>query len=275
MDKIIIDSLEIFATHGVLDAEKTLGQKFIVSEELFLSLREAGNSDNLNKTVNYARVCENITKIMQRDTYDLIETCAEKIASYILHKYASVSAITVTVEKPHEPDSQSVRNLAVQITRGWNKVYLGLGANIGDAKLTLDSAIEKIDENNDMRIIRKSSYYKTRHISDIPQEDYLNAVVEIETIFTPHELIRCLMQIESELGRERSVRFAPRTIDIDVLTYNSLITDDTEIILPHPRMHERLFVLVPFCELNPYYVHPLLNQRMIDLKLNLEKTQTL
>ena len=274
MDQIRIDGLEIFANHGVLEAEKALGQKFIISAELYLDLRGAGVADDLDQTVNYAEVCMGITKVVKAETHDLIETCAEAIAAYILHTYAPVQGVTVRVEKPWAPTGQSVRNLSVQIQRKRSKVYLGLGANMGDPKAALDAAIQQLSCET-LRVIRCSSYYQTKAISDIPQNDYLNCVVEGETTLTPQELMAHLLQIESALGRERTVRWGPRTIDIDVLTYDDMVSDDKEIVLPHPRMHERLFVLVPFCELNPYFVHPLFNQRVVDLKLRLEGEQRL
>jgi len=271
MDKIYINGLEIFANHGVLEAEKVLGQKFIVSAELGLDLRVAGRFDDLGESVNYAEVCDGITKRMKEEPVGLIETCAEKIASYILRKFRRVKSVRVAVEKPWAPIGHSLRTVSVEIFRKRAKVYLGLGSNMGDTKQYLDTALEKIN-NADIRVTACSSYHKTKPVSDIPQDDYLNCVAEAETILTPQELIKFLLQVEFELGRVRNERWGPRTIDIDVLTYDNLITDDKDIILPHPRMHERLFVLIPFCELNPYYVHPLLNQRVVDIQSKLDKS---
>jgi len=274
MDKIRIDGLEIFANHGVLEAEKVLGQKFIVSAELDLDLRRAGRTDDLTQTVNYAEISAGITKVVTEKTSDLIETVAEDIAAFILHKHPRVRGVTVVVEKPWAPIGQGVRNLSVQIKRKWSKIYLGLGANMAEPQKALDAAIKQM-ESEALRVRRCSSYYKTKPISDIPQSDYINCVVEAETTYPPCELIAHLLAVEKSLGREREVRWGPRTIDIDVLTYDDMISSEPEIILPHPRMHERLFVLVPFCELDPYAVHPLLKQRIIELKTTLEKKQTL
>jgi len=274
MDKIRIDGLELFANHGVLEAEKQLEQKFIVSADLYLDLRGAGTTDDLAQTVDYAEVCAGILKTATEERVQLIETCAEKIAFYILHTYPLVRSVSVTVEKPWAPIGQSVRTLSVQIERKWSRIYLGLGANMGDPKTALDSAIERMGCET-LRVRRCSSYYETKPISDIPQDDYLNCVLEAETTLTPRELMAHLLQIESSLGRERFERWGPRTIDIDVLSYDDVVSDDKDIILPHPRMEERLFVLVPFCELNPYFVHPLLNKRVVDLKIELAKRQTL
>ena len=274
MDKIRIDGLEIFANHGCLDAEKQLGQKFIISADIYLDSRAAGCSDDLHKTVNYAEVCAGITQLLTEQTYQLIETCAEKAASYILHNYPPARSVSVNIEKPWAPIGQSVRTVSVQVSRRWSKVYLGLGSNLGDTKALLDGAINMLG-CDEVKVLRQSSYYKTQPVSEIPQDSYLNSVLEAETTLSARELMAHLLHIESLLGRERTVRHGPRTIDIDILTYDDVVSDEEEVLLPHPRMHERLFVLVPFCELNPYFVHPLLNQRIIDLKSQLEKTQTL
>jgi len=274
MDKIHIDKLELFANHGVLEAERALGQKFLVSATLTLNLRQAGLSDDLSKTVNYAEVCAKIRDLMTGEPHQLIETCAETIAAEILHSFPLVREVTVRIDKPWAPIGQSVGNLSVEISRKWSKVYLGLGANMGDPKESLDKAVQQLP-NTGFRVLRCSSYYTTKPISDIPQDDYLNCVLEAETTLPPQELMTSLLQIEASLGRERNVHWGPRTIDIDVLTYDDLITDDPHITLPHPRMHERLFVLVPFCELNPNYVHPLLRRRVSDLNAELQQTQTL
>jgi len=274
MDKIHIDGLEIFAHHGVLDAENQLGQKFLVSASLTLDLRQAGKADDLSQTVNYAQVCDKIRDCMTTKTHQLIETCTEGIASEILHTFPLVREITITIEKPWAPIGQSVRNLSVEIARKWSKVYLGLGANMGDLKNALDQAIAALPSEG-LRILRCSSYYTTKPISDIPQDDYLNCALEAETTLSPRELMTHLLEIEASLGRERTVHWGPRTIDIDLLTYDNIVTDDPHVTLPHPRMHERLFVLVPLCELNPNIIHPLLRRRVSELKAALEQTQTL
>jgi len=274
MDKIHIDGLELFAHHGVLEAETQLGQKFLVSATLKLDLRQAGKTDDLSKTVNYAEVCETIRHLMTTETHQLIETCAERIASEILHTFPFVREITVTIEKPWAPIGQSVRNLSVEISRKWSKVYLSLGANMGDPKAALDQAIAALP-CADLRVLKCSSYYTTNPISDIPQDDYQNCALEAETTLSPGELMTYLLEVEASLGRERTLHWGPRTIDIDLLLYDNLVTDDPHVTLPHPRMHERLFVLVPLCELNPNLIHPLLCHRVSDLKVELEQTQTL
>ncbi|MCL1995176.1 MAG: 2-amino-4-hydroxy-6-hydroxymethyldihydropteridine diphosphokinase [Defluviitaleaceae bacterium] len=270
MDKIIIKNLEVFANHGVLEAEKDLGQKFIVNCELNTSLREAGKSDDIYKTINYAKVCRDIAQIMQDNTYNLIESCAEMIANHILANYA-VNSLTVTIEKPWAPIGMR-GSVFVEIYRAWHRVYLGLGSNIGDTTANLDNAIKEM-ECPTLKIIRKSTYHNTEPVSSIPQDDYLNCVVEITTTFTPRELMEHLLDTEKKLGRIRdnAQHWGPRVIDIDILTYDDIISDDPTVILPHPLMHRRLFVLAPFCELNPHYLHPVLRERIQELKDKLEE----
>ncbi|MCL2588851.1 MAG: 2-amino-4-hydroxy-6-hydroxymethyldihydropteridine diphosphokinase [Oscillospiraceae bacterium] len=274
MDKIRIDGLELFAHHGVFAEEKAQGQIFIVSAELSLDLRAAGNTDDLTQTVNYAEVCGGIEQVFTSKPYDLIEACAERVAAFILRTYPRIQKVRVTVEKPQAPVAQTVQSLAVEITRARHRVYLGLGANMGDPKAALDAAIAQIPCDG-LQVLQCSTYYKTKPISNIPQDDYLNCVLEIETTLPPRELMTHLLQVEANLGRERLERWGPRTIDIDVLTYDDMVSDDPLVTLPHPRMHERLFVLVPLCELNPNFVHPLRRRRVSELKAELEKEQTL
>lgn len=268
MDKIIIKGLEVFAKHGVLPSEKELEQRFVINCELNLDLRNAGESDDLSQTVNYAEVCQSITKIMRTATYNLIESCAQKVSNHILYNY-NVNSVKVTIEKPWAPIGMS-GNVSVEIVRAWHRVYLGLGSNMGDTTANLNNAIKEM-ECSALQVIRCSGYHKTKPVSDIPQDDYLNCVAEVRSTFTTGQLIDHLMAVEARLGRERSQPWGPRTIDIDILTYDDIVSDRANAVIPHPHMHNRLFVLVPFCELNPYYVHPLLGKRVYELKAELEK----
>lgn len=265
MDSIYIDGLEIFAHHGVLESEKAAGQTFFVSATLWLDLQQAGVTDDLDQTVNYAEVCDGIVKVFTAQSYGLIETCAQRVAAFILHTYPKVRSVSVTVEKPQAPVGQTVRNISVQIQRAWSRVYLGLGANLGEPKTALDTAIRQMGCDA-LRVTQCSPYYETKPVSDIPQDDYLNCVVEAQTTLSPRELMAHLLAVEADLGRERTERWGPRTMDIDVLLYGDMVSDDPDIILPHPRMHQRLFVLEPLCDLNPRAVHPLLGRRMGELR---------
>ena len=267
MDRITITRLEVVSNHGVLDAEKILGQKFYVSLELALDLQKAGQTDNIDKTINYAEVCDLVVWLMQGKTHNLIETCAEKIAANLLKAYANINEVTVKIEKPHAPIKHSFGNVAVLITRTRETVYIGLGSNMGDKEANLNKAISAMSNLPDLTVIKSSTFHETKPVSDIPQSDYLNAVVMATTTYSPDCLMETLLQLEIDLGRERpGTPLGPRVIDLDLLFYGDKRTDSAFVTLPHPRLHERLFVLEPFCEVNPLFVHPIKGKRIYELR---------
>ena len=130
--------------------------------------------------------------------------------------------------------------------------WLGLGANLQQPLAQLNEAIQHIKKTTGVEVLQVSSIYKTPPWGDEDQPDFLNAVVHIETSLTAIELLRQMQNIENDMGRVRKDRrWGPRLIDIDVLLYAEQTIDSRELSLPHPRMHERAFVLLPLCELEP------------------------
>lgn len=127
--------------------------------------------------------------------------------------------------------------------------YLGLGSNLGDRLANLQSAVELLAAQPGVKVVRSSRVYETDPVGGPPQTDYLNAVVEVETGLSPRELLDACMEVERLLGRIRNERWGPRIIDVDVLTYGEEEIDEPGLMVPHPRMHERGFVLVPLTEL--------------------------
>jgi 2-amino-4-hydroxy-6-hydroxymethyldihydropteridine diphosphokinase len=128
---------------------------------------------------------------------------------------------------------------------------LGLGANLGDPEAALRGAVAAIDALPDTAVIAASHVYRTSPVGGPEQPDYCNAVVRIHTELAPAELLSAVLNIEQVWQRTREVRWGPRTLDIDVLTYGTVRQDDPVLTLPHPRAHERGFVLVPWLEIDP------------------------
>lgn len=275
MDKIFIKDFEIFAKHGVLKEEKSLGQKFVLSLELTLDLRAAGLRDDLEKTVNYAQLCYDVEKEFTKQSYDLIETAAEKTAEFILLSYPQIQNVRVTLKKPWAPIGRPLKYAAVEIQRGYHKVYIALGSNLGDKNENLNSALKLIDENKLCTVTRVSSFYETKPVGYTEQDNFLNAAAEIKTLMTPLEFMDFLLSIENQLKRERKIHWGPRTIDLDILLYDELISEDEHAVIPHPRMEKRLFVITPLCDIAPYKLHPILKKRFIDIKNELEATEEL
>jgi 2-amino-4-hydroxy-6-hydroxymethyldihydropteridine diphosphokinase len=135
------------------------------------------------------------------------------------------------------------------------RAWIGLGANLGDPRATLDAAFERLAALPAATLLRRSSLYRTAPI-DSGGPDYLNAVAEIATTLAPHELLALLQGIEREHGRERPYRNAPRTLDLDLLLFDDQVLTAPDLALPHPRLHERAFVLAPLAELTPDLVVP-------------------
>lgn len=135
------------------------------------------------------------------------------------------------------------------------KAYLGLGGNLGDAKQTLKDAMVCLAKNPQIQITAQSCYYQSAPV-DAPGDDYINSVVAIQTELSPLALLRLCQSVETEFGRERPFENAPRTLDIDILLYDDLEENHADLVIPHPRMTERRFVLVPLLEINQEATHP-------------------
>ena len=135
------------------------------------------------------------------------------------------------------------------------RIYLSLGSNVGDREGNLRRAVERLAAR-DVRVLRTSRIYETEPVDYRDQAWFLNQVVEAETALFPMQLLTLIGRVERELGRVRTVRNGPRTIDIDILFYAAAIVNTARLEIPHPRMAERLFVLAPLAELAPDLRHP-------------------
>jgi len=132
------------------------------------------------------------------------------------------------------------------------KAWLGLGANLHQPEKQLDAALGRLEQTADISVLRVSHYYRTPPWGNEQQDDFINAVAQVETSLEPLPLLRCLQSIESEMGRTRDTgRWGPRVIDIDLLLIDGHSIQSAELEIPHPRMHERAFVLLPLYELDP------------------------
>ena len=129
--------------------------------------------------------------------------------------------------------------------------YLGLGSNLGDRRGRLVEALRGLAATTAISVVRGSSVYESKPVGLLEQPDFLNMVVEVKTAHTPLALLAACLAIEAQLGRERRERWGPRTIDLDVLAYEKLSWSDDRLVLPHPRMQERGFVLTPLAEIAP------------------------
>lgn len=132
-----------------------------------------------------------------------------------------------------------------------NRAYVALGANLGDARETVTAALAALADIDATRVVARSSLYQTAPVGLRHQPDFINAVAALDTDLSPTRLLEALFALEARFGRSRSIPNAPRTLDLDLLLYGQARSDAAALTLPHPRLHERAFVLVPLAEIAP------------------------
>lgn len=265
MDQITISNLEVFCYHGVLKEENTLGQKFLVSLILYTDLSVAARDDDLTKSVNYSEVCHFIKKEMESKNYKLIETLAEKLARKILVQFPLVEKIKLEVKKPWAPILLPIETVSVVMEREWHTAYLGIGSNLGDKSNNLATAIDLIKADEYCKVLKISPFIVTSPVGGVEQDDFLNGALEVKTVRTPHELLDLIGTIEMKLKRVRNIHWGPRTIDLDILYYDNLILKTDDLIIPHPELINREFVLKPMNEIAPNLVHPIYGKSVYQL----------
>ncbi len=268
-DVIAIEGLKIFGHHGVFDFEKQDGQFFYVDAVIHTDTQAAAATDNIGDAVNYAEVCEYIEKYVTGKTVDLIETLAEELAAGILWKFGGIRKIEITVHKPSAPVEQQVRDISVSVQRCRHIAFVAYGSNMGDSKKIIDEAVAGLTDNKYINIIAKSSDYRSAPYGGVEQDDFINGIIMLETVLSPHNLLEVLHKYENEAGRQRTVHWGPRTLDLDIIFYDKEIIKSEELTVPHSDMHNRDFVLVPLCEIAPDFIHPVYNKSVRELKENL------
>ena len=265
MDQIITQDLSIYAKHGVYMEENILGQQFLVSVYLDLDLSRAGQTDNLEDTIDYGKVCHFVTNYMQSHTFKLIEAAAEHLAQELLLKYMQVKKIRIKVKKPWAPIGLPIKNVCVTVDRTRHSVYLSLGSNLGDRQAYLQQGIKELDALSSCKVCEQSQIIETEPYGNVPQDRFLNCVIRIDTVLKPEQLLEELHKIEANAGRTREVHWGPRTLDMDILFYDHITVNTPELTIPHADLHNRDFVLKPLCEIAPWYQHPILHQTVRQL----------
>ena len=149
--------------------------------------------------------------------------------------------------------------------------YVALGANLGDRRANLEAALGLLAELPRLRLLRVSAFFDTAPVGKTDQPRFLNAVARVETGLPPRRLLRALQIIEDRLGRRRDEHWGPRTLDLDLLLYGDRVVNEPDLVVPHPRMHERAFVLEPLVQIAPDARHPLLKTTAAELLHRLQR----
>ncbi len=257
MNYINIKRLEVFANHGVFASENELGQKFVVNASLGFNTQFAGLSDNVCDTLHYGHICDDIANVMKNQTMNLIESVAELICAMLFEKYPQIKTIKLELEKPWAPVSHHMQTVSVEANYQLQTVYIGLGSNLGDSHQYFDNGLAAIANLPLTRIVKKASRIETEPYGKKDQPRFLNSVIAIETMLSAEVLLAFLQQIETDNDRIRTEKWGARTLDLDILLFGNKIINNNQLVVPHPELHLRSFVLKSLLELNEHLCSPL------------------
>jgi dihydroneopterin aldolase/2-amino-4-hydroxy-6-hydroxymethyldihydropteridine diphosphokinase len=291
LDTVVVEGVTAVGRHGVAAAERNADHPFVADVIVHLDTRIAGREDDLGKTVNYSVVAKLAERILASDPVNLIEALAERIAfavleidlvyavDVIVHKPEAPIGVTAgdayvairrdvrsgdlwadkrigsaagLADDPQAPEAIPEPKDELDERPGAAvPALIALGGNVGDVEFNLARAIEDLDRVEGIRVLAVSPLVSTKPVGGPDQADFLNAVVRIETTLSARSLLHVAQGVEMVHGRERAVVNGPRTLDIDIITYDDVVAAAEDLVIPHPRAHERSFVLGPWGSLEP------------------------
>lgn len=291
LDRLTVEGIRVNASHGVLETERASGQVFLADVVAHVQARAAAATDDLSKTVNYSQIADRAAEVLGGDPSRLIETVAEHIARAILdmdgvycvdvrvHKpqaplHVEFSDVTVAIRRDLRTgglwadkrigssaglsDDPLSFDGDVPVHDQFDQrpvkpvpALIALGGNVGDVEATMREAVAALDRIPGIQVVSTSALVRSKPVGGPPQDDYLNAVVRVHTAMSPRELLGACQGIEIVHGRERSEPNGPRTIDLDLIDFDGAEGATDDLTLPHPRAHERGFVLVPWAHMEP------------------------
>ncbi len=267
---IHINGLEVHAYHGVNEPEKIQGQRFYLNVILYLDYQNTISSSNIDNTVHYGQVGQNIIDFFKQNRCDLIETITHKLITMLFEKYHLVTKIDLEVVKPWAPLKFSFENVKTRVIEKKTTVYIALGGNIGNTQSYFKEAINLISDMQGVYDLRQSKIYKSSPFGDVKQADFYNMAIAIETNIHPNRLLKKLKQIEQTLDRQKTLRWGPRTIDLDIILYGNDIVCTPELAIPHKMMAKRDFVLKPLLDLNCNLIDPRTKAYLSDIYESLD-----
>ena len=263
--RILIDGYELTGCHGVNPEEKVEPQRFVFSAQLDFDLTEAAETDDVDKTVSYAAVCKVIKAFFGESSRDLVETLALGAARRIMLAFPRLVRAAVTVAKPDAPMKGKFDSVGVTAEVKRSVAYVGMGSSLGDRHAYLDKAKELIREDPLVLSVSESARTEPAPYGGAAKNAFINSALRVETLHTPEGLLGLLMRVERECGRTREVHWGDRTLDLDLLLFGDEVRSEGDLILPHPEMTRREFVLAPLADIAPHAVHPLSGKRVSEL----------
>src|SRR6187399_1880293 len=239
-DQIEISAIRTVAIVGALPHEREIPQPLQIDLTLDVDLGDAGQSDDLDDTVHYGWVADQVVAVVSESKDVLLERLAARVADQVL-TFDRVEAVTTAVRITR------TRSTAAVARQSSHRAFIALGSNLGDRRAFLRMGVAGLD-----RVVAVSQVYETDPVGGPDDQGaYLNMVVEIETPLDPFALLRRCQRIEGEAMRQRVVHWGPRTLDVDIIMYDDAIIESADLVVPHPYFAERRFVLTPLAEIAP------------------------
>ena len=187
------------------------------------------------------------------------------MAAEILRSFPLIHALDIEIRKPKAPIGLPFESVSAKIHRGWHTVYVAIGSNMGEKDKYIQLGLEELKKLPDTHVEAVSDIIVTKPYGGVEQDDFFNGAVRIKTLYMPEELLVKLHEIEEKAERKRTLRWGPRTLDLDIIFYDKLVYESDTLIIPHVDMENRDFVLKPMCQLAPGFRHPLLGKTMEQL----------
>lgn len=250
MDCIKIDGLEIFSKIGLKqDTEK----KFYADIILYTDIKGPGMVDDVDKALDFDKVCEFVKKFFRDKSFGLMEAAVEHTSRAVLIEFPKIRAIDIKIT---DFEKEGARSIKVGVFRKWTKVYLGISLIDANMEEKMNQIIDEIYDDVNTRVLTVSKFYETKPYLPGQKENSLNGCLEIETLYEAEELSKVLCDIQN--------------VEIDILLFGDSIINSKDFLVPHMEMHKRSFVLEPLNQIAPYAVHPILkktvNQLLLELK---------
>lgn len=267
--KILINNLKTEAIIGCYDYERDQKQPLVINLEL-----ELGNwsyPDELAHTVSYDELCQLIRELTQASKFLLLESLAHYLVNELFTRYSQIKHINVNISKPDVCDALDCLIRVEYAQNRQYKIALALGSNLNNPQQQLISGIEFLSEI--VSEIKVAPFYKSSPQGFSEQDDFYNTCISGITTLEPQELLIALKKIEKRMGKSEQFTNGPRIIDLDIILFEGQIVQGLFLQIPHPRMHERDFVLQPLAEIEPNWLHPKLLLSIKELLANLKSNQ--
>lgn len=261
-DHITLQGLRFSTLIGVNPEELDEPQPVEIDLDLWLMPSQASRTDQLEQTISYAVIYDQVAHLIHTRHFGLVERLAGAIAELLLHKHTLLMAVDVSVYKPKAPLPGPFLRAGITIHRTradfglLTQADLSFGSNLGNRLEILQQAVALFEGHPQIMSIHSSSVYETTPVGILNQPDFYNLALRISTSMNPWDLLDFCQSVEHKFARERTLHGGPRTLDIDLLTYGQIETCSARLELPHPRRDSRDFVRIPLFEIETGKIAP-------------------